>query len=438
MSVDITKYVQRQPSGIYRYYRRVPIEVSNHDKRTFVKISLKTKNHKEALEKAQGVHDATERLWAAMSSGNDNRPEWERYEAAVRTSQSLGFAYKPAAEIASGSFEDLFGRTKHAVEVLETQPSAAKAIVGLVDFPNPRISNVWQMYEKFNQAGLAGLSEGQLSKHKVSRERAIKYASDLLDDIRLSEVTRADVLRYRQWWTDKIASEKLKAYSANRSFSDIKGMLSVIDDALQTNYRAPWAGIRLKETNATKLDKRPPFSVEWVQQRLLHPGALDDINVDARLIIYTMIETGMRLGEVCNLRPEDIRLNDEVPHVEVAEREDRRQKTDYSVRRIPLVGVALWAMKQAPDGFARYADKSDSASAAINKYLRSKQLFPSDKHTIYSLRHTFQDRIENVGASDRMQADLMGHEFGRPKYGDGAEMKRRQDLLDSIKLKWEG
>lgn len=82
--------------------------MSNHDKRTFVKISLKTKNHKEALEKAQGVHDATERLWAAMSSGNDNRPEWERYEAAVRTAQSLGFAYRPVAEIAAGNFEDLY------------------------------------------------------------------------------------------------------------------------------------------------------------------------------------------------------------------------------------------------------------------------------------------------------------------------------------------
>lgn len=94
--------------------------------------------------------------------------------------------------------------------MLATQPSAAKAIVGLVEFPNPCISNIWQMYEKFNQAGLAGLSEGQMSKHKVSRERAIKCASNLLDDIRLSEVTRADVLRYRQWWTDKLHPRNLK------------------------------------------------------------------------------------------------------------------------------------------------------------------------------------------------------------------------------------
>lgn len=135
LSVDITKYVQRQPSGIYHCYRRVPIEVSNHDKRTFVKVSLKTKNHKEALEKAQGVHDATERRWAAMSSENDNRPEWERYDAAVRTAQSLGFAYKPATDIASGAYEYLFGRTKQAEELLEHQSSAERAIVGLLDFP---------------------------------------------------------------------------------------------------------------------------------------------------------------------------------------------------------------------------------------------------------------------------------------------------------------
>lgn len=436
LSADITKYVQRQPSGIYRYYRRVPVEVAQHDKRTFIKVSLKTKNHKEALEKAQGVHDATERLWSAMASGNDNKPEWERYEAAIRTAQSLGFAYRPVAEIAAGNFEDLYVRSKQAAELSDTQPAAAKAIVGLVDSPNPRISDIWKMYEQFNQAGFMGMSPKQFEKHKVSRERAITYLSELLNDLHLKDISRADALRFRQWWTDKISDEGLKAYSANRSFSDLKGMLGVIDNALHTNFRDPWDGIRIKETNATKLERRYPFSAKWIQDEILKDGVLDGMNHEARMIVYTMIETGMRLGEVCNLRPIDIKLDDEVPHVEVAERTDRRQKTDYSVRRIPLVGVALWAMKQAPDGFPRYADNADSASAAINKYLRSKELCPTDRHTVYSLRHSFQDRIENAKASDRMQADLMGHEFGRPTYGDGSEMKRRRAFLNTIKFKW--
>jgi integrase len=68
--------------------------------------------------------------------------------------------------------------------------------------------------------------------------------------------------------------------------------------------------------------------------------------------------------------------------------------------------------------------------------MKSAGLRPTKDHTVYSLRHSFQDRIENAEASDRMQADLMGHEFGRPAYGDGAEMKRRQAFLNKIKFRW--
>jgi integrase len=211
-------------------------------------------------------------------------------------------------------------------------------------------------------------------------------------------------------------------------------MLSVVDDALQTEFHKPWEKLRIKETNATKLEKRPPFPVAWVKDKILAPGALDGLNPEGQAIIQVMAETGMRLTEVCNLRPEDIHLDDEIPHVEVAERDDRRNKTDYSVRRIPLVGVALEAMKRHPNGLPLYHDKSDGASANINKYLLNAGLRPTKRHTAYSLRHTFQDRIENAGASDRMQADLMGHEFGRPTYGDGAEMQRRLDLLEKIKI----
>ncbi len=438
MSDDIAQYVHKQPSGIYRYYRRVPAEVLNLDKRAFVKISLKTKIMQEALDKARAIHDSVERLWASMASGNDNKPEWERYESAIKIAQSMGFSYKPASEASLMAEQEAGRRLDSVGQHYDISRPVSVAVAGIAPSPSPRLSQVWSMYEKYHEAGLTGMSQRQLAKHKVSRQRAIAYAIEVLKDAKLADITRADVLSFRQWWTDKVTKDKLTAYSANRSFSDIKGMLTIIDNALQTNFRIPWAGIRLKETNATKMKKRPPFPVDWVQDRILAAGALDSMNESARLIVYTMIETGMRLGEVCNLRPVDIRLNHEVPHVEVADRDDRRQKTDHSIRRIPLVGVALWAMKQAPEGFPKYADKSDVASAAINKQMRALDLFPSTNHTIYSLRHTFQDRIENAGASDRMQADLMGHEFGRPQYGDGAELKRRHALLDSIKFKWEG
>lgn len=442
---DLSKYVQKQPSGVYRYYRRIPLEV--HAKTggaPHVKKSLKTKSHKEALERAEAIHKATTALWVAIASSNDNASTIEQYERAVKAAQSLGFTYRPVEEVAMTPLDEFRERAAVASQHLETSVAIPAGVLGLAPEPDPRISNTWELYEKYNKAGLTGMSPRQISKHKVSRQRAISYLKDLLGDARWADVTRNDVLRFRDWWIEKIAKgaettggkkkESLKAYSANRSFSDIKGMLTVIDDALHTEYRTAWDKVRLKETNATKLDKRMPFPAAWVRDNILKAGAMDNLNEDARHIVYIMSETGMRLGEVCNLRRQDIRLDDAVPHVEVAERTDRRQKTDYSIRRIPLVGVALWAAKQHPNGFPRYADKADSASAIINKIMEKNGLRPTERHTVYSLRHTFQDRIENADASDRMQADLMGHEFGRPTYGDGAEMKRRQEFLETIKF----
>ncbi|MDK1386403.1 site-specific integrase [Sinorhizobium sp. 8-89] len=436
-SDDISRYVVKHPaSGIYRYYRRVPTEVAHLDQRTHVKQSLKTKSLKEALEKAQSVHDAAENFWRALLVGNDNETAFARYESAVKVAQSMGFTYKSAEEVAALPLDELEQRLLIVGENMDKAQIVVDAVAGTVEEPAPRLSNVWSLYEKHNAAGLTGMSKNQLRKHKVSRERAISYAIDVMGDLELPAITRPDVLKFRKWWTEKVISEGLKADTANRSFSDLMGMLTPIDNALHTNYHEVWEKARIKETNATKGSSRPPFPLEWISDKILAPGAMDMLDEDARLIVYAMVETGARLGEICNLRPQDIRLEDEVPHIEVAERTDRRQKSEYSIRRVPLVGISLWAMRQRPQGFAKYQDKSDSASALINKVMRNNGLMPTDDHSIYSMRHSFQDRIENAGCSDRMQADLMGHEFGRPKYGDGPEMKRRQKFLEGIMFAW--
>lgn len=107
-------------------------------------------------------------------------------------------------------------------------------------------------------------------------------------------------------------------------------------------------------------------------------------------------------------------------------------KTDYCIREIPLVGVSLWAPKQARDGFPRYAKRNASLSALLNKYLSSNDLLPSPNHSFYSLRHTFQDMLTEVEAPDRIQAELMGHKYIRPKYGKGPSLEQKLRWLEKI------
>ncbi|MEY9163704.1 hypothetical protein ABIE78_001823 [Sinorhizobium fredii] len=79
-SDDFSRYVVKHPaSGIYRYYRRVPTVVAHLDKRAHVKKSLKTKDLKTALERAEQVHEAAENFWRALLAGNNNEHAFARY-----------------------------------------------------------------------------------------------------------------------------------------------------------------------------------------------------------------------------------------------------------------------------------------------------------------------------------------------------------------------
>lgn len=81
------------------------------------------------------------------------------------------------------------------------------------------------------------------------------------------------------------------------------------------------------------------------------------------------------------------------------------------------MGAALAALRKRPAGFPHYRDKSSMLSAALNKFLRENDLRPTKNHAVYSLRHSFKDRLIAAEAPDSMIDNLMGHKTNKPKYG---------------------
>jgi integrase len=49
--------------------------------------------------------------------------------------------------------------------------------------------------------------------------------------------------------------------------------------------------------------QRPPFEISFTQDRILAPGVFDDLNPEARRVIYVMVETRLRPSEIVNLTP---------------------------------------------------------------------------------------------------------------------------------------
>jgi integrase len=142
----------------------------------------------------------------------------------------------------------------------------------------------------------------------------------------------------------------------------------------------------------------------------------------------------MRPSEVVNLQSNAIILDAEIPYVKIFP-DGRRLKTVDSEREIPLIGWALEALKKRPEGFPRYRDKSSSLSAAVNKYLWENKLRPTKDHTVYSLRHSFKDRLIAAEAPDSLIDSLMGHKSYKPKYGKGPPLELKLKYLQRIALK---
>jgi len=139
-----------------------------------------------------------------------------------------------------------------------------------------------------------------------------------------------------------------------------------------------------------------------------------------------MSDTGMKLSETAGLSKADVCLDEEVPYLDIKPHPWRRLKTAGSQRKIPLVGLSLWAAKQAyaasisPILFPRYCDEtecySNSASAALNKWLKQ---VAGPGYFIHSFRHFMRDRLRAVNCPSDMIDQVGG--WSSSKIGEAIE-----------------
>ena len=218
----------------------------------------------------------------------------------------------------------------------------------------------------------------------------------------------------------------MSSSSVKRVFSSVRAVinLAIREHGIAANN--VFSGTFIPDDKVKK--KRLPIPNEvllLLQQECMR---LDD---EPRWLIALISDTGMRLSEAVGLRQEDLHLDNTNPYLEITPHAARRLKTASSKRVIPLVGEALWAAQRVARAdqlfcFPRYCNetvcKSNSASAAINKWLKS---VIGDAYVIHGLRHSFRDRLRNVGANTELIDQLGGWSLQTigQGYGDGYSLE---------------
>ena len=408
----------------YYYNRRVPKKLTLVEGRSDIKISLNTGDYDRAKAKAANINAQIEKRWSAMQVSDSARAE-KCWKAIQDIASSYDFSYVDAHQLIKSKDLKAIG---DRLDVLEkagksTHKPTVQAVLGTAQKPEIKLSDALDKYFSLNRDMEKRKSENQLRKWKNPRIKAVRNFTKLVgQDMPINQITPEMALDFRDWWMDRVLNEGLQSDTANKDIGNLNAIVTKVGNALRIKTESPFKGMRLKPG---KGERTPPFSNEFVQSKILAEGAFDKLDEDQRLVLYMLIETGARPGEIINLAPENILIKHEVPHIRIRARENREVKTGNAERDIPLVGISLWAAKQRPKGFPSLADREDSVSANINKYFRNHGLKESPKHRVYSLRSSFQDRMiavrhPDLGAMpERMQADLFGHRTDRPKYGSG-------------------
>lgn len=441
---DEDRYLIKR-AGNFHYKRRVPFDLAEMDRRgPHVRMSLKTSDPALARRKRDQLEAADDALWASMKVDGATDPARRRYEAAVKRVEALDFTFHEARVFAQPeAFNSLVERLRVVLD-RGLPDIVAGPIIGDVEVPKTTVSAAFTLYcDEIVADDLVNKSKLQRDQWRKVKQRAVNNFVALAGDKPMDEVTIDDAKKLYRHWLARIAPKDGAATASFSSGNRDLGNLRVLYDAYfkhmgDTRRVNPFDGLNF---STKRKRSRPPIPTAWLRDAIMRPGALATLNDEARGIVLIMIETGARPSEIANLEPSAIRLTDEVPYLAIEPRDDpddpREIKTASSRRMVPLVGVALEAARRHASGFPRYRNRENDLSAALNKYFRENDLFPSREHKIYSIRHSFEDRMKEGGLEDELRRILMGHTIDRPRYGSGGSLAWRRDELMKIALPFD-
>lgn len=401
--------------------------------REHIQFSLKTKCPDTAQKLASLAHDYIQSYWAdLLENGADDRDR--KLKRAIDLVQLHGLRYKPVNFLAKENVEEIVYRIEKAAEKPENREHVA-AILGGAGESDLKWSELLEKFWAYAAPKMQNKSDEQNRVWKNSRKRAVANFIEANGDIRVVDTNRQHILDFRDWWMDRIEAKDLSNNTANDEFSFIKNILKTVDTNFQPSLNLPvtelFREIRLESQGSV----RAPYSVDFIQNVLMSKSRLAGMNEDFRLIIYAFASTGAGPRELVMRTSEDIVLDHEIPHIRIVRRKKDGLKTKYREREIPLVGSALYAFQRRPEGFTNYRDKVNSLTSGIGKFLRENELYERENQTLYSLRHTFQDRLTALRVGDRVQCDLMGHSMaslGREEYGEGATLEHKLEVLKQM------
>ncbi len=365
-----------QKRGVYYFSKQVPCDVKQHYSRNRIVICLRTKSSSKAMRSCKSILQRLEDYWMSLR---------------------LSAMPLPGQHLIQDRPRDYYGSD------------------------TPLLSEALAKY-------LMLKGEGKDKTFVRGANRNIQYVTDQLGDRPIDAYTSADAAALR----DKLIEHGLSVSSVKRNFSTIRSIINLTITEQGLDCINAFARTYMPDDER---QRRLPIPIDCIKSIQADCHNSDD---EMRWLVALLSDTGMRLGEAVGLALTDLKLSDDIPHINITPHPWRRLKTKGSERCIPLIGEALWAASKAIESasgsrflFPRYNrgsnSNANSASAAINKWLKPRV---PEGCVIHSFRHSMRDRLRAV----ECPSDIIDAIGGWQTSGVGQRYGTGQPL--EVKAKW--
>ncbi|MFB9915954.1 tyrosine-type recombinase/integrase [Gluconobacter kanchanaburiensis] len=249
---------------------------------------------------------------------------------------------------------------------------------------------------------------------------------------------------------ERAASHDVSTLSAKTVKNHFMRLSSLWNDLLRRDMveKNPWGNW---DFNLTKKNPRRAWTAEEMDKLLQTPWPLCSIPADTfKGITMVAAYSGMRLGEICNLRNEDIETIDGVLCFRIcAHPEDSwSPKTEAGERLVPIHSTLLdWGILNVQKTGEKYlfselktstdGNRGADFSRAFSRYKMMMELPPAV--TFHGFRHTVSTLLRNQNSDIReLWIDaLLGHEAshksqGATTYLSGIEMQNLKRTVEAI------
>ncbi|MBB5092596.1 integrase [Pseudochrobactrum saccharolyticum] len=265
--------------------------------------------------------------------------------------------------------------------------------------------------------------------------------------------------------TDNADGSKLAFKTREKYFTMIRTFFKWAVDE-EKLAQMPGKGIKLVGgMKEAEIEERDPYSKDELLKIFSSPLYAGSKSFSRRYIPGTMTErddyfwipivalyTGMRLGEIVQLRLTDLKSEDGVPYFNVSLDGDKQKtvKTAQSIRRVPVhpilisLGLLTYAAAREKANRQRLFDdikpsKTGYYSANFSKWwgrYSRKITVHTDKTAFHSFRHNFTDALREAEVADDVSRQLTGHADkpgdSHARYGTKASLKRLREGIIKI------